>query len=67
FLLKTWSHSVLNRFFLRRDEIHHIKNKVLKIPPHFLNSLMFAGFFYWRGGTGNKTAILQVLGEFAQG
>ncbi|WCR28337.1 hypothetical protein L3476_06220 [Paenibacillus thiaminolyticus] len=40
---KLGTQSVLNRFFLLRDEIHHTKNEVLKIPLHFLNSLCFAG------------------------
>ncbi|WP_220084709.1 hypothetical protein, partial [Paenibacillus dendritiformis] len=41
---KLGTHSVLNRFFLRRDEIHHIKNEVPQDPLDFLNSLKSAGF-----------------------
>ncbi|MGG3838518.1 hypothetical protein ABEV00_16050, partial [Paenibacillus thiaminolyticus] len=34
-VLRISHHSVLNRFFLLRDEIHHIKNEVPQIPWTF--------------------------------
>ncbi|MCY9654653.1 hypothetical protein, partial [Paenibacillus thiaminolyticus] len=40
---KLGAHRVLNRFFLRRDEIRHTKNEVPQNPLDFLNSLTFAG------------------------
>ncbi|WP_206106252.1 hypothetical protein, partial [Paenibacillus dendritiformis] len=57
-VLRISHHSVLNRFFLLRDEIHHIKNEVPQNPLDFLNSLIFAGLPFSIMDSIEKPALL---------
>ncbi|PZM64977.1 hypothetical protein, partial [Paenibacillus dendritiformis] len=59
------THSVLIRFFLLRDEIHHIKNEVPKNPLDFLNSLKSASFVPQIGATSLKGMKLMYICRLA--